>query len=141
MRRQLMLFLGGQYRFAATVEKFGLRYELSRGAQPTMLLKDVALHTGTVIVVSQHMWTPITPEVVTLNPRRGDRISFNAVVCEYYKILDSGREKLDYSINKLANVDLVAGGNGLSLSLAEYLNNLRQSQIFAHNQIEIPCIA
>jgi len=135
MRRQLMPFLGARYRFAATVVKFGLRHEISRGALPTMLLHDAALDTGSVIVVAQHLWTDITNEVVQLNPRRGDRICFDAIVQEYYKFNDSGRELLDYTIGKLANIDLASGGKGLSL--VEYLNNLKRSKTYANGQIEV----
>ena len=139
MRRQLMPFLGARYRFAATVVKFGLRHEIFRGALPTMMLHDAALHTGSVIVVAQHLWTDITNEVVQLNPRRGDRICFDATVQEYYKFNDNGRELLDYSIGKLANIDLASGGEGLSL--AEYLNNLKQSRTYTNGQIEVTCLA
>ncbi|MCX6669011.1 MAG: hypothetical protein NTV25_04275 [Methanothrix sp.] len=140
MRRQLVPFLAGRYRFAATVEKFGLLYGPSKATAPSMLLCDVALHTGSLIVVSQHCWTPVSPEVAELNPKRWDRICFDATVCEYYKFNGLGIELLDYSIGQLANIDLVAGG-GNGQSLAEYLNNLRQSRTFAQNQIEIPCTA
>ena len=61
MRRQLQLFLGGKYRFFATVGKFGLKYTPG-GIKACMLLFDVALHTGTAIVVSQHIWAEVSPE-------------------------------------------------------------------------------
>ena len=49
-------------------------------------------------------------------------------------------ELLDYTIGELANVALVAGGFYPGLSLAEYLDNLKQSRTFADNHIEVPCV-
>ena len=139
MRRQLMPLLGGRYRCAATVAKFGLNHELGRAAEPMMMLYDLALHVGSQIVVAQHIWTKVTPEVAALNPQTWSRIAFDATVEEYYKFTGSGEERLDYGICQLANIDLVAGSYGFILS--DYLGNLRQSQAFARGQIEVPCPA
>jgi hypothetical protein len=139
MRRQLMPLLGGRYHGAGTVVKFGLLCEPGKGTMLTIMLHDVGLYVGSMVVVAQHCWVKVTSEIVDLNPCRGSRISFDATVEEYYKFTISGRELLDYSIGQLAGVDLVAGGEGLSLE--EYLGNLRQSRTFASNHIEIPCIA
>lgn len=139
MRRQLMPFLGARYHFAGTVVKFGLRQELGKRAIPTMMLCDVALHTGSQIVVSQHIWVCISQEMAEFNPKRGNRISFDATVQEYYKFNGSGQERLDYNIGQVTGLDLVAGGEGLSL--AEYLGNLRQSRRYARDQIEVPLCA
>jgi hypothetical protein len=139
MRRQLMPLLGGRYRGAATVMKFGLNHAPGKRATLMMRLHDVALHVGSQIVVAQHIWTKVTPEVAALNPRTWSRIAFDATVEEYYKFTDAGEERLDYSIGRLANVELVAGSHGLILS--QYLGNLKQSQAFARGQIEVPCPA
>ena len=139
MRRQLMPLLGGRYRSAATVVKFGLNHAPGRCAIPMMRLHDVALHVGSQIVVAQHIWTRVTPEVIALDPRTWSRIAFDATVEEYYMFTDSGEERLDYSIGQLANVELVSGSYGLILSY--YLGNLKQSQAFARGQIEVPCPA
>jgi hypothetical protein len=140
MRRQLMPLLGGRYRGAATVMKFGLNHELVRAAEPMMMLQDVALYVGSQIVVAQHIWTGVTPEVIAIDPRTRSRIAFNATVQEYYKFTLGGEERLDYCIGLLADIELIAGSsNGVILS--RYLNNLRQSQAFARGQIEVPCPA
>ncbi len=135
MRRQLMALLGGRYYGAGTVARFHLHYTTSMGLAIMAMLVDVELHVGSQIVVSQHIWTKVTPELAELNPRRGSRISFSAVVEEYYKFTDSGLERIDYGICQLEDVGLVAGGGGVSF--AEYIDNLRQSRTFASNQIEI----
>jgi hypothetical protein len=79
MRRQLMPLLGGRYQGAGTVAKFGLHHERGKDTVLTVMLVDVELHVGSQIVVSQHIWTKVTPELAGLDPRRGSRISFSAV--------------------------------------------------------------
>jgi len=134
-----MPLLGGRYRGAGTVAKFHLHYTPGTGLALMVMLADVELHVGSQIVVAQHVWTKATSEVAELDPRKGSRISFSAVVEEYYKFTDSGLERIDYGICQLEDVDLVAGGEGVSF--AEYIGNLKQSQTFAHRLIEIPCPA
>jgi len=90
-----------------------------------MMMFDVELHVGSQIVVAQHIWTKVTSEMAELDPRRGSRISFSAVVEEYYKFTDSGLERIDYGICQLEDVALAAGGEGVSF--AEYIGNLKQS--------------
>jgi hypothetical protein len=71
MRRQIMPLLGGRYRGAAAVANFGLHHEPGRETAPTMMLFDAALHVGSLIMMAQHIWTKVTPEVVVLNLRKG----------------------------------------------------------------------
>jgi hypothetical protein len=139
MRQQLQLFLGEKYRFAATVGKFGLRYT-PEGIKACMLLFDVAMHTGTVIVVSQHIWTEISPHVAEFDPRRGDRISFDATVKEYYKLNSLGLDRLDYNAGGLENVDLVTRPYENGLPFSEYWGNVKQSHLF-NRANEEPCTA
>jgi len=101
------------------------------------MFRDVPLHTGSQIVVSQHIWVSVSREMAEFNPRRGDRICFDATVQQYYKFTASGLERLDYNIGQLMGIELVAGGEGLGL--VEYLGNLRQSRPYSQDQIEVPC--
>ena len=129
MRRQLQIFLGGKYRFAATVGKFGLRYT-PEGIKACMLLFDVALHTGTVIVTAQHIWTEVSPNVAEFDPHRGDRICFEATVKEYYKLNSQGLDRLDYNAGGLENLDLVTRPYDDGLAFSEYWGNVKQSHLF-----------
>jgi hypothetical protein len=141
MRSQLMLFLGGKYLFSARVAKFGLRHVARRGAEPTMLLKDVLLHTGTVIVPVDHLWAYVGKNIARFNPRKGDRISFYAWVREYQKYdYESGLEKLDYCIERLSKLDLVSSGC-CGQDFATFWNQLRQSKKFITDRLVVPCTA
>ena len=140
MRRQLMPFLGCKYLFSASVEKFGLRTVAYRGAEPTMLLKDLCLHTGTVIVPTDHVWTYVGKTIAGFNPRRGDRIAFNAWVREYQKYNSNiGEFRLDYCIARLSNLDLISAGEGQSF--ADYWTKLSRSGKFVTDRIVVPCTA
>ncbi len=141
MRHQLMPFLGCKYPFSATVDKFGLRKLPYRGAEPTMMLKDLLLHSGTVIVPVDHVWTYVGKNIARFNPRRGDRISFNAWVREYYKYnYKSGEEQLDYCIDRLSALDLVAGGDE-GQDFATFWNQLKRSRKFISDRLVVPCTA
>jgi hypothetical protein len=141
MRSQLMPFLGCKYLFSARVAKFGLRHVARRGAEPTMRLKDVLLHTGTVIVPIDHVWTYVGKGIAKFNPRKGDRISFYAWVREYHKYdYESGQEKLDYCIERLSKLDLVSGGC-CGQDFATFWSQLRQSRKFITDRIVVPCTA
>ena len=143
MRRQLMPFLGCKYPFSATVAKFGLRKAAYRGAEPTMLLKDVLLHTGTVIVPIDHVWTFVGKSIARFNPQKGDRISFNAWVREYSKYnYNTGEERLDYCIARLSKFDLVTRDSS-GADFATFWNMLRQSREFVSSRLDgvVPCMA
>ncbi|MFA5378335.1 MAG: hypothetical protein WC455_21455 [Dehalococcoidia bacterium] len=109
MRRQLQPFLGCKYPFSATVDAFGLRKMPYRGAEPTVCLRDVLLHVpGSVIVPIDHVWANVGKTFARFNPRKGDRISFNAWVREYYKYnYNTGEDKLDYCIDRMSRLDFV----------------------------------
>ena len=126
MRRQLQIFLGGKYPFSATVSKFGVRY-MPGGLEACMLLFDVALHTGSIIVVAPHCWTEVNSEVAQFNPRGGDRISFDATIKEYYKFNGQGLERLDYNTGGLENIDLITRPYEDGLPFSEYWGNVKQS--------------
>ena len=104
-----------------------------------MLLYDVAMHTGTVIVVSQHIWTEVSPHVAEFNPHRGDRICFDATVKEYYKLNSQGLDRLDYNAGGLENLDLVTRPYVDGLAFSEYWQNVKQSHLFKES--EVPCTA
>ncbi len=143
MRRELMPFLGSKYLFSAKVEKFGLRHQPYAGARPTMLLTDVLLHTGTVIVRIDHVWTYVGKSIARFNPQKGDRICFNAWVREYHKYnYNTGDDKLDYCIARLSNLDLVSS-NCSNADFATFWNMLRQSKKFVTNALDgvVPCTA
>lgn len=129
MRRQLQLFLGGRYQFGADVTQFGLRYT-PEGIKACMLLFDVAMHTGTLIVTAQHVWTEVTPEVAEFDPHFGDRILFDATVTQYYKIDRRGYEKIDYSIGPAENIDLITRPHDDGLAFSDYWGNVKQSHLF-----------
>ncbi|MFZ3149446.1 MAG: hypothetical protein WA137_10435 [Methanothrix sp.] len=135
MRRQLQLFLGEKYLFSADVAKFGLREVAYRGAAPTMLLENVLLHSGTIIVPIDHLWTYAGKSIARFNPRKGDRISFNAWVREYYKTnYNTGEERLDYCIGRLSALDLVTSNGGPDF--ATFWNWMRNSRKFVTNSLD-----
>ena len=139
MRRQLQVFLGGRYRFSATVQKFGLKYT-PEGIKACMLLFDVALHTGTAIVVSQHIWAEVSPDVAQFDPHGGDKIAFSATVKEYYKLNGLGLDRLDYNVGGLEDLDLVTRPYADSLAFSKYWGNVKQSHVF-NCKDEAPCTA
>jgi hypothetical protein len=139
MRRQLQLFLGGKYHFSATVGKFGLRYTPA-GIRACMLLFDVGLHLDSGVVMSQHIWTEVSSKVAEFNPRRGDRICFDATVKEYYKLNSQGLDRLDYNASGLENLDLVTRPYDDGLAFSEYWGNVMQSHLF-NRENEVPCTA
>ena len=141
MRSQLMPFLGCKYLFSAHVAKFGLRHVARRGAEPTMLLRDVLLHTGTVIVPIDHVWTYVGKGIAKFNPRKGDRISFYAWVREYNKYdYETGQEKLDYCIERLSKLDLVSSGC-CGQDFVTFWSMLGQSGKFITDRVVVPCMA
>jgi len=141
MRSQLMPFLGCKYLFSARVAKFGLKPTAYRGAEPTVCFRDILLHTGTVIVPIDHVWVTVGKTFARFNPRKGDRIAFRAWVREYEKYdYESGLEKLDYCIERLSALDLVAGG-GNGQDFATFWSMLGQSGKFITNRIGVPCMA
>ncbi len=140
MRRQLQLFLGGKYHFSATVGKFGLRYT-PEGIKACMLLFDVGLHLNSeAVVMSQHCWTEVSSIVAGFNPHRGDKISFDATIKEYYKLNSLGLDRLDYNVGDLENIDLITRPCVDGLAFSEYWGNVKQSHLF-NRENEVPCTA
>ncbi len=140
MRRQLQVFLGGKYLFSGDVARFGLRKVAYRGAEPTMMLKNVLLHSGTVIVPIDHVWTYVGKNIAGFNPRKGDRIAFNAWIREYSKYnYNTGEERLDYCITHLSALDLVAGGDGQDF--ATFWTHLMHSRKFITDRLVVSCAA
>lgn len=140
MRRQLQPFLGCKYLFSATVKKFGLRRVPYRGAEPTVCLKDVLLHSGSVVVPVDHVWANVGKTLTRFNPGRGDRISFYAWVREYSKYnYTTGEERLDYCIERLSQFDFVER-NYSGADFVDFWSKLQRSGRFISNKLEVPCI-
>jgi len=135
MRHQLQPFLGCKYRFSGAVAKFGLREVAYRGAKPTMMLENVNLHCGTIAVPINHVWTYVGKSIARFNPRKGDRIAFHAWVREYYKTnYNTGEERLDYCIDRLSALDLVANNGGPDF--ATFWNWMKNSKKFVTNSLD-----
>jgi hypothetical protein len=135
MRRQLQLFLGCKYLFSGDVARFGLRKVPYRGAEPTMMLKNVLLHSGTIIVPVDHVWTYVGKSIARFNPRKGDRIAFHAWVREYYKLnYNTGEESLDYCIAHLSALDLVTSNGGPDF--ASFWTLMRNSKKFVTSSLD-----
>jgi len=106
-----------------------------------MLLFDVGLHLNSeAVVMSQHCWTEVSPNVAEFNPRRGDTISFGATIKEYYKLNSLGLDRLDYNVGGLENIDLVTRPYVDGLAFSEYWSNVKQSRLF-NRATEAPCTA
>ncbi|RJE46824.1 hypothetical protein A7K50_12430 [Dehalobacter sp. MCB1] len=113
MRSQLQPFLGCKYPFSATVDAFGLRKVPYRGDEPTICLRDVLLYAGSFAVPVDHIWAYVGKSIARFNPRKGDRISFNAWVREYTKLnKNTGEEKIDYCIDRLSAFSLIKNNGG-----------------------------
>lgn len=139
MRTSLQIFLGCKRPFTATVGKFGLRHQPYSGDQPTMLLKHLILHAhGGSEVPIDHVWVYVGKKIAKINPRRGDRLHFDARVREYHKFnRHTGKESLDYCIGHLANIERLQAGNGLDF--ATFWATLKESRKFVTDRIEVPC--
>jgi hypothetical protein len=137
VRRQLQPFVGCKYPFSATVGDFGLRKVPYRGAEPTVCLRDVLLHVpGSVIVPIDHVWANIGKTFARLNPGKGDRVSFDAWIREYYKYsYYTGEDKLDYCIDRLSRLDFVER-NFCSVNFAKFWTQLRRSRKFVTNALD-----
>jgi hypothetical protein len=55
-----------------------------------MLLFDVAFHTVTVIVTALHIWTEVFPNLMNSIHADEIKISFDAMLKEYYKLINQG---------------------------------------------------
>jgi hypothetical protein len=141
MRTQLQPFLGCKYPFSARVADFGLRKVPYRGAEPTVCLRDVLLHSGSVIVPIDHVWANVGKTFARFNPEKGDRICFNAWIREYYKYnYNTGEERLDYCIDRLSKFDFVEHSCS-GADFADFWNKLRASRRFITDRLEVPCTA
>jgi len=138
MRAALIPFLDRKHPFSASVERFSLRRVPYRGAEPTMLLRELCLHTDAAIAPIDHIWTHVGKIIAGFNPSRGDRIAFNAWVREYRKYnSDLGEYRLDYCISHLSNLELISAGEGQSF--ADYWTKLSRSGKFITDRISVPC--
>ncbi len=141
MRRQLQPFLGCKYLFSATVKDYGLRKVPYRGAEPTVCLRDVLLHSSSVIVPIDHVWANVGKTLARFNPAKGDRISFYAWVREYHKYnYNTGEERLDYCIERLSKLDYVERSCS-GADFVDFWSKLRQSRRFITDRLEVPCTA
>jgi hypothetical protein len=139
VRPQLQLFVGCKYPFSATVRNFGLRKVAYRGDEPTVCLRDVLLHSGTVIVPIDHVWANVVKTFAQFNPEKGDRICFNAWIIEYYKYnYNTGEDRLDYCIERLSKLDHIEHSCS-GADFADFWSKLKQSGRFITDRIEVPC--
>ncbi len=137
MRNRLQPFLGCKYPFSATVGVYGLRKMPYRGAEPTVCLTDVLLHVpGSVIVHMDHVWANVGKTFARFNPGKGDRISFNAWIREYYKYnYNTGEDKLDYGVHRLSQLDFVER-NFCGVDFATFWTLLKHSRNFVSNSLD-----
>ena len=136
-----MPFLGSKHLFSATVDDFGLRKVPYRGAEPTICLRDVLLHSGSVIVPIDHIWANMGKTLARFNPAKGDRICFNAWVREYHKYnYNTGEERLDYCIERLSKLDYVSRSCS-GADFASFWGRLQASRRFITDRLEVPCTA
>ena len=111
MRDGLAPFVGQRHRFAATIDRIGVKDEWRSAI--TVLLKDVEL-ADTGDVVADHLWLRYGPWANELASglQVGARITFDAVVTRYVKGYtgdDSVRQaarprELDYGLEKIQSV-------------------------------------
>ena len=83
-----------------------------------------------MIVVSQHIWTEVSPDVAEFNPHRGDRICFDATVKEYYKLNNQGLDRFYYNAGGLEKDDSSTRLYDDGLAFSEYWGNVKQSRLF-----------
>ncbi len=113
MRTQLQLFLGCKRKFSGRVTRFGLRHSYYGGAEPTVMLKNVTLHTSINIPID-HLWLAVGKRLCHRNPRIGDVISFNGWVREYHRFnARKATRSLDYCVARVSALELLQEGQGV----------------------------
>ncbi len=137
MRYQLQPFLGCKQLFTARIARFGLRHQVYRGAEPTLMLKDLVLYIGSAEIPVDHVWVSTGKKLARLNPRIGDRLQFYARIRTYHKYLHAtGRENTDYCIAMLSSIERLEAGQGEDF--ATYWGRLKASRKFITDKIEVP---
>ena len=111
MRDGLAPFVGQRQRFAATIDRIGVKNGWRSAI--TVLLKDVEL-ADTGDMVADHLWFPLSPGRPGLASglQVGARITFDAVVTRYVKgytgddpVRQAARPReLDYGLEKIQSV-------------------------------------
>ena len=119
MRDGLAPFVGQRHRFAATIDRIGVK-DGWRSAI-TVLLKDVGL-ADTGDVVADHLWLRYGPwaDELASGLQVGARITFDAVVTRYVKgytgddpVRQAARPReLDYGLEKIQSVRGRGHGHG-----------------------------
>jgi hypothetical protein len=138
MRTQLRPLVDHKYPVSARVADFRLRNVIYRGAEPTMLLSNICIQTESGIVRTGHCWVNVGKTVAEFNPRRGDRIEFNAWVREYTRFNIRTCEKtLDCAIGRLSGLRRVSPGEGEIF--ASYWTRIVRSGKFVTDRICVPC--
>lgn len=132
MRQELVPFIGKEVTIQATLECYGLKLKNScRGAQVTMLLKDMEVSDGVNTTKLNHCWVDCGPQVKYLNIREGSQVKLNAVINYYNKRKGSKGKYQDIGIKRVIDMTLIKSNN-LGKNYQEFLYAVSIKQPFMH---------